>query len=116
MSISYPVPVVNHRQRPPLLCSHLAADHEGMAFRLLILRSIVAVALVLLSFKKAHTGTDRLKQLVAPAHVTPAQFRRVTVGMKVARVRKLLGPPNESARAGGQVCWDYGTQLSKGGM
>jgi len=48
--------------------------------------------------------------------VTPAQFRRVKVGMQVARVRKLLGPPDQSARAGGQVCWDYGTPLSKGGM
>ena len=54
--------------------------------------------------------------IVAPAHVTPAQFRRVEVGMKVGRVRKLLGPPDESARAGGQLCWDYGTPLSKGGM
>jgi outer membrane protein assembly factor BamE (lipoprotein component of BamABCDE complex) len=92
------------------------ADHENMAFRLLMLGSVVAVALVLLSFKKAHDGTNRLKKLVAPAHVTPAQFRHVKVGMKVARVRKLLGPPDESARAGGQVCWDYGTPLSKGGM
>ena len=92
------------------------ADHEDMAFRLLMLGSIVAVALVLLSFEKAHTGTDRLKKLVAPAHVTPAQFRRVRLGMSVAGVRRLLGAPNESARAGGQLCWDYGTPLSKGGM
>ena len=81
-----------------------------------MLGSIVAVALVLLSFKKAHDGTNRLKRVVAPAHVTPAQFQRVKVGMKVGRVRKLLGPPDESARAGGQLCWDYGTPLSKGGM
>lgn len=87
-----------------------------MAFRLLMLGSIVAVALVLLSFKKAHRGTDRVKKLVAPAHVTPAQFRRVKVGMKVERVRRLLGEPDESARAGGQLCRDYGTPLSKGGM
>jgi outer membrane protein assembly factor BamE (lipoprotein component of BamABCDE complex) len=93
-----------------------SADHEEMAFRLLMLGSIVAVALVLLSFKKAHDGTNRLKTIVAPAHVTPAQFRRVKVGMKVTRVWKLLGPPDESARAGGQLCWDYGTPLSKGGM
>lgn len=87
-----------------------------MAFRLLMLGSIVAVALVLLSFKKAHDGTNRLKKLVAPAQVTPAQFRRVRLGMKVGQVRKLLGAPDESARAGGQLCWDYGTPLSKGGM
>ena len=37
-------------------------------------------------------------------------------GDLVARVRKLLGPPDESARAGGQLCWDYGTPLSTGGM
>ena len=36
--------------------------------------------------------------------------------MKVAGVRELLGAPDESARAGGQLCWDYGTPLSKGGM
>ena len=87
-----------------------------MAFRLLMLGSIVAFALVLLSFKKAHDGTNRLKKLVAPAHVTPAQFRRVRLKMSVADVRKLLGPPDESARAGGQLCWDYGTPLSTGGM
>jgi outer membrane protein assembly factor BamE (lipoprotein component of BamABCDE complex) len=92
------------------------ADDEDMAFRLLMLGSLVVVALVLLSFKKAHDGTSRLKKLVAPAHVTPAQFRRVKVGMKVGRVRKLLGPPDENARAGGQLCWDYGTPLSTGGM
>jgi hypothetical protein len=28
---------------------------------------------------------------------------------------ELLGTPAESARAGGQLCWDYGTPLSKGG-
>jgi outer membrane protein assembly factor BamE (lipoprotein component of BamABCDE complex) len=87
-----------------------------MALRLVMLVMTVAVALVLLSFKKAHDGTNRLKKLVAPAHVTPAQFRRVRLGMKVARVRGLLGEPDESARAGGQLCWDYGTPLSKGGM
>jgi outer membrane protein assembly factor BamE (lipoprotein component of BamABCDE complex) len=87
-----------------------------MAIRLLMLGSIVAVALMLVSFKKSHEGTNRLKKLVAPAHVTPAQFQRVRLGLKVARVRKLLGPPDESARAGGQLCWDYGTPLSKGGM
>jgi outer membrane protein assembly factor BamE (lipoprotein component of BamABCDE complex) len=81
-----------------------------------MLVSVVALALVLLSFKKAHDGTNRLKQVVAPAHVTPAQFRRVRLGMSVARVRRFLGAPNESARAGGQLCWDYGTPLSKGGM
>lgn len=83
---------------------------------LVLLGAFVAGALVLSSFKQAHTGTDRLKKLVAPAHVTPTQFRHVKVGMQVGRVRKLLGPPDESARAGGQVCWDYGTPLSKGGM
>jgi hypothetical protein len=36
--------------------------------------------------------------------------------MSVARVRRLLGTPSESAHAGGQLCWDYGTPLSKGGM
>jgi outer membrane protein assembly factor BamE (lipoprotein component of BamABCDE complex) len=87
-----------------------------MAFRLLMLVSVVAFALVLLSFKKAHDGTNRLKRVVAPAHVTPGQFRRVRMGMSIARVRRLLGAPNESARAGGQLCWDYGTPLSKGGM
>jgi outer membrane protein assembly factor BamE (lipoprotein component of BamABCDE complex) len=87
-----------------------------MAFRLLMLVSTVAFALVLLSFKKAHDGTNRLERIVAPAHVTPAQFRRVRLGMSVARVRRLLGAPDESARAGGQLCWDYGTPLSKGGM
>jgi len=34
----------------------------------------------------------------------------------VARVRRLLGEPDERARAGGELCWDYGTPLSKGGM
>ena len=87
-----------------------------MAFRLLMLVSVVAFALVLLSFKKAHDGTNRLKRVVAPAHVTPAQFRRVRLSMSVARVRRLLGTPSESAHAGGQLCWDYGTPLSKGGM
>lgn len=87
-----------------------------MAFRLLMLGSVVALALVLLSFKKVHPGANRIEPLVAPAHVTPAQFRRVRVGMKVAHVRELLGTPDESARAGGQLCWDYGTPLSKGGM
>ena len=92
------------------------ADHKSMASRLLMLGAAVALVLVLLSFKKAHDDTNRLERIVAPAHVTPAQFRRVRVGMSIARVRRLLGAPNESARAGGQLCWDYGTPLSKGGM
>jgi hypothetical protein len=36
--------------------------------------------------------------------------------MSVRRVRPLLGRPDEHARAGGLLCWDYGTPLSKGGM
>jgi len=92
------------------------ADHEGMARRLLILGAVVAFALVLLSLKRAHRETNRLERIVAPARVTPAQFRRVGLGMNVRRVRRLLGAPDESPRAGGQLCWDYGTPLSKGGM
>jgi outer membrane protein assembly factor BamE (lipoprotein component of BamABCDE complex) len=87
-----------------------------MAFRLLMLGSVVALALVLLSFKRVHPGAKQIERLVAPAHVTPVQFRRVRVGMKVAQVRELLGAPDESVRAGGQLCWDYGTPLSKDGM
>jgi outer membrane protein assembly factor BamE (lipoprotein component of BamABCDE complex) len=87
-----------------------------MAFRVLMLGSVLALALLLLSFKKAHEGTSRIGRLVAPAHVTPGQFRRVRMRMTVAQVRSLLGTPDESARAGGQLCWDYGTPLSKGGM
>jgi outer membrane protein assembly factor BamE (lipoprotein component of BamABCDE complex) len=87
-----------------------------MAFRVLMLGAVVALGLTLLSFKKVHPGASRIHQLVAPAHVTPAQFRRVRTGMKVAQVRELLGTPDESARAGGQLCWDYGTPLSKDGM
>jgi hypothetical protein len=48
--------------------------------------------------------------------VTPRQFRQVELEMSVERVRRLLGLPDEQARAGGQLCWDYGTPLSKGGM
>jgi outer membrane protein assembly factor BamE (lipoprotein component of BamABCDE complex) len=93
------------------------ADDASMAIRwLLIVGAVVAFALVLLSFKRAHTETNRLERIVAPAHVSPAQFRRVKLGMSVARVRRLLGAPDESARASGQLCWDYGTPLSKGGM
>jgi outer membrane protein assembly factor BamE (lipoprotein component of BamABCDE complex) len=84
--------------------------------RLLMLGSVVALALVLLSFKKAHPGAKRIERVVAPAHVKPAQFRRIRLGMKVAQVRELLGVPDESARAGGQLCWDYGTPLSRDGM
>jgi outer membrane protein assembly factor BamE (lipoprotein component of BamABCDE complex) len=87
-----------------------------MASRLLMLGAAVALALVLLSFKKAHDSTNPLERIVAPAHVSPAQFRRVRLGMSVVRVRRLLGAPDESARAGGQLCWDYGTPLAKGGM
>ena len=87
-----------------------------MAFRVLMLGAVIALALVLLSFKKVHPGTSRIERLVAPAHVAPTQFRRVRTGMKVAQVRELLGTPDESARAGGQLCWDYGTPLSKDGM
>jgi hypothetical protein len=93
------------------------AEEGAMAIRwLLIFGAVVAVALVLTSFKKAHTGTDRLKTIVAPPRVTPAQFRRVRLGMSVRRVRRLLGTPTAHAVAGGQLCWDYGTPLSKGGM
>jgi outer membrane protein assembly factor BamE (lipoprotein component of BamABCDE complex) len=81
-----------------------------------MLGAVVALALVLLSFTKVHPGASRIERLVAPAHVTPAQFRRVRVGMKVAQVRELLGAPDESARAGGQLCWGYGTPLSQSGM
>jgi hypothetical protein len=82
-----------------------------------ILVLVAAVAFLGLSFKKAHDkATNPVKRLVAPAHVSPRQFRQVKNGMSVARVRSLLGSPDESARAGGQLCWDYGTPLSKGGM
>jgi outer membrane protein assembly factor BamE (lipoprotein component of BamABCDE complex) len=88
-----------------------------MAIRwLLIVGAVVAVTLVLLSFKKAQPGANRLKTIVAPARVTPAQFRRVRLGMSVRHVRRLLGAPTAHAVAGGQLCWDYGTPLSKGGM
>ena len=82
-----------------------------------ILVLVAAVAFLGLSFKKAHdNATSPLKKIVAPAHLTPRQFRQVRMGMRVARVRRLLGSPDEQARAGGQLCWDYGTPLSKGGM
>jgi outer membrane protein assembly factor BamE (lipoprotein component of BamABCDE complex) len=87
-----------------------------MVFRVVMLAAVVALALLLLSFKRTHEGTSRIERLVAPAHVTPARFRRVRMRMTVVQVRELLGAPDESARAGGQLCWDYGTPLSKGGM
>ena len=78
---------------------------------------VAAVAFLGLSFKRAHDKvTNPLKSVVAPARVSPRQFRQVKKGMSVARVRRLLGAPDEQARAGGQLCWDYGTPLSKGGM
>ena len=96
--------------------SRTRADH-GIVRLFSIVVLVTTVALLGLSFKKAHDkATNPLKKLVAPAHVTPRQFRQVRMGITVARVRRLLGAPDEQARAGGQLCWDYGSPLSKGGM
>jgi outer membrane protein assembly factor BamE (lipoprotein component of BamABCDE complex) len=89
----------------------------GPFFRLVsMLVFIAAVAFLVLSFKKVNKETNHLKKVLAPAQVTPRQFGRVQIGMSVAHVRRLLGAPDEHARAGGQLCWDYGTPLSRGGM
>jgi outer membrane protein assembly factor BamE (lipoprotein component of BamABCDE complex) len=104
-----------HR-RPPADQDPIARSAARAIRWSFVLAAVVAFVLVISSFKKADDQTSRVKTLLKPARVTPRQFRQVVNGMSVERVRRLLGAPDEQARAGGQLCWDYGTPLSKGGM